>query len=303
MTRRWNGRTASFMTESFKGVAAMIAACVVWGLSPLFYAQFSDIPTIDILAHRTLWSLLLFAAVLMFQRRLPYISKALSTPRNIVIITIASVMIATNWGLFIWATKVGRVTETSLGYYIFPLVAVVLGILAFGEKLSRAQALAVGLAIVAVSVLAIGTQTPPWIALALAVTFGIYGMIKKRLEVGPVVSVACEVLLFAPLAVVWLLWFSDLTVFGNFAELFFLALCGPMTAIPLMFFSYAAKRIRLGTIGLVQYLNPSLQFVCAVLIFKEPFGVWHGLAFVLIWTALGLYSAASLPKSRAHCAG
>jgi chloramphenicol-sensitive protein RarD len=294
------GALHAVMTESFKGVAAMIAACVVWGLSPLFYAQFSDIPTIDILAHRTLWSLLLFAGVLMFQRRLSQIPKALSTPKNIAIITTASVMIAINWGLFIWATKVGRVTETSLGYYIFPLVAVVLGMLAFGEKLSRAQALAVGLAVVAVSVLAIGTQTPPWIALALAVTFGIYGLIKKRLEAGPVVSVACEVLLFAPLAAVWLIWFGDLTVFGNLTELLFLALCGPMTAIPLMFFSYATKRVRLGTVGLVQYLNPTLQFVCAVLIFKEPFGVWHGVAFALIWTALALYSAASLPKSRAH---
>lgn len=273
----------------------MIVACAMWGLSPLFYAQLSHVPAGEVLAHRTLWSLLLFIVILIFQRRLAALPRAIGTGRRFGIILLASTMIAVNWGLFIWSVQVGRVTETSLGYYIFPLVAVLFGMVFFGERLKGAQMLAVGLASCAVVVLTIGLGAAPWIALILAVTFAFYGVLKKRLDTGPVVSVAAEVLVLAPVALLWLAYTwpaSDAWLTPR--SLIFLVLSGPMTAGPLMLFSYATRRASMATVGLVQYLNPTLQFFCAVVVFAEPFTRWHAIAFPLIWVALAVYSVSTL---------
>jgi chloramphenicol-sensitive protein RarD len=210
-------------------------------------------------------------------------------------------MIAANWFLFIYSVQVGKATEASLGYYIFPLVSVLLGVVFFRERLGRLQGIAVALAVVAVVVLTIGLGVAPWVSLIIALTFGLYGVIKKRLTLGPVLSVMVEVLLLSPVAIAVLLiaWQEGRVPVGDGAgDLVLLMISGPLTATPLILFSYATKRVQLATVGLVQYLNPTLQFLVATLVFAEPFGVWHAVAFPLIWLALALYSGASLWRAR-----
>jgi chloramphenicol-sensitive protein RarD len=208
-------------------------------------------------------------------------------------------MISVNWFLFIYAVGVGRTVEASLGYYIFPLVAVAIGALVLRERLDRWQRVAVALAAIAVLVLTVGLGAPPWISLTLATTFGVYGLLKRWVEAGPVVSVTSEVLLFLPIA----LRLPRLGGHGPGAGALGPGPCavrglGPLTAVPLMLFSYAAKRVRMATMGLIQYLNPSLQFACAILILNEIVTVWHMIAFPLIWLALAVYSTATIRAPR-----
>lgn len=290
------------ITPQTTGVLAIVGACTIWGLSPLFYKFVAHVPALEVLAHRTLWSLVFFAVLLGAQRRLGALRAVFADLRGLGVLAIAALMIATNWFLFIWAVGQDRTTESALGYYIFPLVAVLLGRVVFGEALSRAQWVAVVLAAVGVCVLTLGLGTPPWIALILAGTFGLYGMIKKQVALDPVVSVTAEVALFSPVAAVILLqsWHSGSALAGQDAgTMMLLILSGPVTAVPLILFSMAARRVRMATVGLVQYLNPSLQFACAVLVFAEPFTRWHGMAFWLIWVALALYSASTFDQDRA----
>ena len=285
------------MTDGAKGVAAIICACTIWGLSPLYYAQLTHIPPLDILSYRCLWSVAFFSLILLLQGRLRLVAQALTTPRMLVVILVASLMISANWFGFIYAISVGRAIESSLGYYIFPLVAVVLGWLVFGEALLRAQWLAVALAAIAVVTLTLGLGVAPWIALGLALTFGAYGIAKKRLDLGPVVSVTAEVAVLAPLAFAWLAM-RGTALPGDVSSHLLLALSGPLTAIPLVMFSYAARRVRLSTMGVVQFLNPTLQFACAVFVFGEAFTRWHAIAFPLIWLAVTIYSIRAIQADR-----
>lgn len=281
-----------------RGVLAMIATCVIWGLSPLYYQLLEHLPPADILAHRTLWSVLFFLVILSLQRRLPILGAAFRQKGQVRWILLAAVLISVNWFLFIYAIQVDRVTETSLGYYIQPIVAVVLGLMVFGERLLRAQWLSVGLAALAVSILTLGLGAAPWISLTLAMTFATYGVLKKRVLLGPVVSVTAEVCLLAPVALIWLGTFGQ-TGWPDPVTLALLAFSGPLTAVPLVLFSYAAKRVRMATLGLLQYMNPSLQFLLAVTVLGEPMGWSHAVAFPLIWLALAVYSWSAVAEGRA----
>ncbi|MGR3462822.1 MAG: EamA family transporter RarD [Roseovarius sp.] len=290
------------MREATKGIIAMVATCTIWGLSGIYYKLLDHIPPIEILAHRTLWSCAFFALVLLVQGRILVLGQALGGRRSILMIGFAALMISTNWFVFITSIQVGRAMEASLGYYIFPLVAVLLGATAFRERLGRAQLFAVGLALCAVVTLTAGLGVPPWIALVLASSFGLYGLVKKGLSVGPVVSVTAEVLLLSPIAltVLWYFHSGGQGAFGaNWRDSLLLAFSGILTGSPLIMFSYATKRVTLATVGLVQYLNPTLQFLVATLIFLEPFSFWHAVAFGMIWTALAIYTTASLRQDRA----
>jgi chloramphenicol-sensitive protein RarD len=289
------------MTDATKGVIAMVFSCTIWGLSPIFYKSLVHVPPLEVLSHRTLWSFVIFGVVLLVQRRFSMLFAALVDRKNLVVIGLATVMISVNWFVFILSIQIGKAVEASLGYFIFPLVAVALGYVAFGERLARAQWFAVGLAAFAVVVLAYGLGAPPWIALILSSTFGVYGLAKKALKVGPVVSVTAEVFLLLPFALVWI-WgvstqdWSGVTgraggFFGvNLQDTVLLMLSGAITAGPLILFSYAAKRLTLASVGLLLYLNPTLQFTVAVLVFQEAFTFWHAVTFTLIWTALVIYT-------------
>ena len=290
------------MTPATKGILAMIGCCAIWGLSPLIYKHISHVPAIEVLTHRTFWSFVFFVVLLGVQGRLGHIGSAFGSWRAFVLTAVASLLILANWYLFIWAIETERATQSSLGYYIYPLVAVVLGWALFSERLGRVQWGAIGLATVAVGALTYGLGGAPWIALTLAGTFAIYGVLKKQLSIGPVVSVTAEVVLIAPFAALflWLSWHNGNGAFGDdLITSTLLVLAGPLTAVPLIMFSFAARRASMATVGLVGYLNPTLQFFCAVVVFSEPFTGWHVMAFLLIWTALAIYSRALWAQDKA----
>ena len=293
------------MRESTKGLWAMIAVCVIWGLSGIYYKQLSEVPPIEVLAHRTLWSAVFLGGVLAWRGRLGELALALGGARATLLRLIAAaVLISINWFVFIWSVQMGHALEASFGYYIFPLVAVLLGRMVLGEAMSPVQWLAVGVAGGAVALLGIGLGVTPWIPLILAGTFGSYGLIKKQLSVAPVTSVLAEVVLLAPIAV-GVLWAAHAGMIGDgqggqfgrhLGHSLMLAFSGVLTGGPLILFSYAAQRVRMATVGLVQYLNPTLQLGVAVLVFGEPLTHWHLVALPMIWGALALYSGASLRR-------
>ncbi|WP_425039386.1 EamA family transporter RarD [Primorskyibacter sp. S187A] len=286
------------MRRETVGVLMMVGTCLVWGLSPLYYALLQHIPPQDVLAHRVVWSLVFFMLLLGAQGRLRALVPLLAW-RSIGWVMLAAACIWANWYTFVWSIGAGRVTEASLGYFIFPLVSVVFGAALFGERLGRLQWVSVALAALAVLVLTLGLGVPPWISLILAVTFGLYGLLKKRIQAGPVVSVTAEVVVSLPLALV-LLWDSP-EGYGasiSWRDLGLLILSGPLTALPLVLFSAATKRIRLATVGLLQYLNPTLQFLCAVAVLGESLGFWYSVTFPVIWIALALYSVAAFAAER-----
>lgn len=260
------------MGEAARGVAALVLACTVWGLSPVYYAELAHVPPLVVLAWRTLWSLVLFGLVLGLQGRLGDLRGAFAGLRRTGATLAAALLVSANWFGFILAVSTGRTVESSLGYFIFPLVAVALGRVVLGERLSALQWGAVALAAAAVLVLTAGLGTAPWIALWLAVTFGLYGLVKARLALGPVVSVAAEVLLLSPIALVLVL---TAPAPPDLRTQLLLAFSGVLTAGPLALFAYAARRVRLSTLGLGQYINPTLQFLVAVLWFAEPFTLWQ----------------------------
>lgn len=285
------------MTEPRKGAIAMVLASIIWGLSAIYYKQLSDIPPLEVLCHRTLWSVIVFIFILRFQGRLQDLKLVFQNQKLILSLFWAAAMISINWFFFIWSVHNDRATEASFGYYIFPLVAVLFGLIFFKEQLSLMKWCSVFLAIFAVTTLAISQDILPFVALVLSVTFGIYGALKKQINLGPILSVTTEVILLLPLAIIFLLYWH-LSGFGSFGKNIettsLLIFSGPMTAVPLMLFSYAARRVQMTSLGIIQYLNPSLQFLVAVFIFAEPFGASQGMAFGLIWLALFIYTLASL---------
>lgn len=290
------------MTETQKGVLFLILAGTIWGLSMIYYKFLTHIPAVTIMAHRVLWSVVIFTALIALQGRVREIRMAFSNPRFFVLIVLASMMIAVNWFLFIYATQVNRNTETSLGYYIYPLVAVLIGRIWFGERLSATQWIAVALAALAVAVLTAGLGTLPWISLTLALTFGLYGAIKKQLPLGPVLSVTCEVLVFLPVSIVILVFVyqSGQLAWGEtVSDNLLLIGSGVVSALPLILFSSAARKVDMATVGLLQYINPTLQFLLAVLLFGEAFSYWHAIAFPLIWIAVALYLVQLFRQDRA----
>ena len=284
-------------------MVAMVVACTIWGLSPIYFKVLAHIPAEVVLAHRVGWSFVFFALLLAVQGRLGEVRAAFTGPARLGQIGLASVLISANWFLLIFAIQTGRTTEVSLGFFIFPLVAVLIGRLGFGERLGRLQGLAVGLAALAVLVLTTGLGVTPWISMVMATTFGLYGAIKKQLPLGPVISVTCEIVLFMPVAlgILAVQRQAGQAVFGTgLTDGLLLILSGPLTALPLILFSFAARRISLGVIGILQYINPTLQFLVAVLLFGEAFTPWHQIAFPLIWAALVLFSLTSLHKNHAN---
>lgn len=280
------------MNRTAQGILAILAACVIWGLSPLYYNLLTMVPPLELLAQRTLWSFLFFALVLGLQGRFYALIHALGNRGHVITLFAAACAIAVNWYFFIYSVQINRVSEASLGYFIFPLVAVVFGLIVFKEKLSALQWVAVALAVFAVLILTYGLGVAPWLALVLSLSFGTYSVLKKRLDLSPVISVTLEVMLLLPLTVPYLLiqnWpIQDST--DSWQIWFLLMGSGPLTATPLILFSYATRRISMSTVGIMQYINPSIQFLVALLIFAEPMTDWHFGAFSIIWVAVVIYS-------------
>jgi chloramphenicol-sensitive protein RarD len=287
------------VSEAQKGILAVLASGLIWGFSPIYYKLLTHVPPIELLAHRVLWSVIFFVLLLGFQRRLWALRTAITTRRSVATLFLGACLIGVNWYIFIWSIQVEKATEASLGYFIFPLVVVAMGWIGFGERLSWLQNIAIALAAAAVILMTVSKGLFPWIALVIAFSFSLYGYVKKTILTGPVVSVTAEVLLLVPLAVT-VLYFVHRGGAGSFGKAGFdtllLMVSGPLTATPLIFFSYAAKRISMATLGLANYLNPTIQFFCAIVIFNEPINSVQFFSFAMIWLALALYSLEGFRK-------
>ena len=277
-----------------------MSACIIWGFAPIYYKLLVSVPPLELLAHRTLWSFIFFFVVLGIVGQIKELKTAIfSFNGQFRIILLASVLIAINWFFFIFAIQTNQTTEASLGYFIMPLVTVVWGLIIFRETLSVLQWFSVLLATMAVCILTFGLGVPPWIALILSFSFSIYAVLKKKLTISPIVSVTGEVLVLIPVGLL-LLFYFHMDGEGSFGSDWkitsLLALSGPLTAAPLIFL-YGTWKVNLSTAGILQYLNPSLQFFCAAYIFMEPLSKWHMVAFPLIWVALIIYSWVGIKKT------
>ena len=289
------------MNEPKKGILAIIAAAVIWGLAPLYYKLLEHVPPFELLSHRTFWSFIFFIVVLYYSRRLDELWAAMFDRSEAFFLLIAAFLVAKNWFFFIYSIQANQATEASLGYFILPLVSILFAMLVFKETLSSGQWLSVALAASAVLVLTYGLGTAPWIALTLSSSFSLYAVLKKCVKARPMVSVTLEVLFLTPIALVLILYFHC-TLGGHFGQSLstslLLSFSGPLTATPLILFSYATHRATLSTVGFLQYINPSLQFLCATLVFAEQLTTWHAIAFPMIWVALIFYSGASFYCNR-----
>lgn len=271
-----------------------VAAYLCWGLFPLYWPLLSPAGSLEILAHRVIWSLIFVAGLLTVTHRWRQFTTILRQPRLLAWLSLASAAIAVNWGAFIYGVTNERVIETSLGYFINPLVTVMLGVLILGERLRRLQWAAVGLGAVAVTVLTIDYGRLPTVALAVATSFAIYGFVKKKLDLGTVEGLGAETLLLAPVALAYLIWLGagEALVFGQEGAWHVVLLVGTgvVTAIPLLLFGAAATRLSLTTLGLLQYLGPALQFVLGLVVFGEEMTGPRWIGFLLVWSALVLFT-------------
>lgn len=289
------------LSDPTKGAIAIVLAAVIWGFQPIFYGFLLDVPASDVAAHRIFWSMVFFTGLLAAQGRLTALNATLSSRSQLGWTCLAAVLVSFNWFFFVYAIQTGRLTESSLGYYIYPLVSVGFGFLVFRERFPRLQWIALAVMVVGVGVLTLGLGVAPWISFVLAATFSTYGFVKKRMVSGPMVSVTAEVGLLAPFALIWIVGFSG--AFNlNLRQWGLLILSGPLTGLPLILFAYASQRQKMSTVGLISYLNPTLQFLVATLIFMEPVTQWHAIALVLIWIALGLYSLSAIRQDRVRLA-
>jgi chloramphenicol-sensitive protein RarD len=280
--------------ENSIGLTTAIAAYTLWGFLPVYWKVLGDVPALEVLSHRIIWSLVFVALIIGFGRQWDKIRPIIADRHQLRLISLAAVMIALNWGLFIWAVQSGRLLDSSLGYYINPLIAVLLGVVIFKERLSPWQKLAIASAAIGVLILVIKAGKFPWLSFALALSFGIYGAIKKAVKATALVGLALETAVLAPLALLFIvsrqasghgsLGGSSLTV-----TLFLLG-AGVATAIPLILFAFSAKRIPLSTLGITQYIAPTLMFLFGVFVYHEPFQLVNAVSFAFIWLALAIYS-------------
>jgi chloramphenicol-sensitive protein RarD len=286
-----------------RGFVLALTAYLLWGFLPLYMKQLAHIPTLEVLAHRVLWSVPVALAILVWLGRTGDLMRALRTPRMLAMAGVTAALVSVNWGIYVYAIQSGQALEAALGYYINPLFSIFLGRLLLGEALDRLQWAAVMLAALAVGLLTWQVGRLPLVALALTVTWGFYAYFKRSLPIGPNQGFALEVILLLPLALAYAGWLaaSGQAVFRNAAlsDDLLLIGCGVVTAVPLMVYANAAKGLRLSTIGIMQYISPTMIFLTAVFWFGEPFDSARALTFAVIWVALVLYSLALIRKARA----
>jgi chloramphenicol-sensitive protein RarD len=292
------------VSEGRRGFSLGVAAYVLWGAFPLYWPLLEPAGAVEILAHRIAWSVLTMGVLLVVVRRVPHFRALFRSRRTLALLSLAAVVIAVNWGVYIYGVNNGHVVEAALGYFINPLVTVLMGVFIVGERLRPWQWAAVGIASVAVIGLAIEYGHPPWIALALAFSFGTYGLAKKQAGVEAVESLTFETLVLAPVAVGFLVWLGARGE-GHFLSegvdhAFLLATTGVVTAIPLLCFGAAAIRVPMTTLGLLQYLAPILQFILGVTLLDESMTTLRRLGFALVWVALVIFAGAAVRPRRSQ---
>ena len=283
------------MTDTRRGTLYGASAYLLWGLFPLYWPLLEPAGSLEVLSHRIVWSLVVVVVLLAITRRLAQVRAAVRDRRRLLMLTGASVVIAINWGTYIYGVTNDHVVEASLGYFINPIVTVLMGVVFLGERLRPTQWTALGIAGLAVAVLTVENGRPPWIALVLAFSFGTYGLLKKTVGVGAVEGLAIETAVLVPVALTYLLVLAAGGT-GTFASegaghALLLVGAGIVTAVPLLLFGAAASRVPLTTLGLLQYLAPSIQFVLGITLFGEPLPPLRLIGFLLVWLGLALFTA------------
>lgn len=277
-------------------------AYTAWGLFPLYFKQLVGVNAMEVVAHRTVWSLVVVAIVLTVLRRWAWLGPVLRTPRLVATFALSALLLSVNWLTYVWAVQNGHVVDASLGYFINPLVNVALGFLVLRERLRPGQWLAVALAAAGVLWLTVNAGQLPWIALVLALSFGFYGLMRKTAPLGALEGLTLETLLLAPVAAIALaIWTSQghsALVTGTPSQWGWLLLAGPMTAAPLLLFAVGARRITMTLLGLMQYIAPTLQFALGVWLYHEPLSAARLAGFAFIWAALAVYSMEGLWRAR-----
>jgi chloramphenicol-sensitive protein RarD len=290
------------MKPAGRGFPAALAAFGIWGLFPLYFHPLRQVPSVQIIAHRVVWSCLFVLAWMGIRGELRELRATLADRSLVWRLAVSATLVSTNWLIYVWGVTHGYVIETSLGYFIGPLVNVVLGVGLLSEKLSPVQWVAVALVGAGVGYLTVETGSLPWIALTLAFTFATYGLIRKVVKVDSLPGLATETLLLAPFAAAYLLWCQSAGIgsLGHAASEVDALLIGsgPVTAIALFLFAYGTRLLPYSTVGLLQYITPTLQFACGVFVLHEPFGRTRAVGFTIIWAALIIYMGESLRLAR-----
>jgi chloramphenicol-sensitive protein RarD len=285
--------------ESRQGVAYALAAFVAWGIMPMFFKLLSGITNYEVVAHRAMWAVVILAVPVTIAGRWGYVRVAFQSRQVMMVLIFTAALLSVNWMVFMWGVNVGRVLEISLGYYINPLISVVFGLLLLQEKLSRWQIVAVVLAAVGVLNQTLGYGQFPWVSMFLAISFAIYGYARKVVKVAALEGLMLETLLMAPFGLAFIVYLGESGSFGwgGWYTSFLLFCTGAATALPLLWFTAGARRLRLSTIGILQYLAPSMHFVLAVFVYREPFTTTHLITFGCIWLALIIYTTSSIRSS------
>jgi chloramphenicol-sensitive protein RarD len=290
--------STSEATNERTGVIATTSAFVLWGLFPLFWKQLTGIDALELIAHRIVWSLAFLIPIVIARGTLGGSIRALREPQAVRLHLLSGALLTANWLVFVWAVNHGRIVETALGYFLTPLVNVAFGIIFLRERLRVAQGVALAIATCGVALLVVRFGEVPWVALALAVTFGSYGLLRKKSTLGSLSGLTLETTLMLPLALGFILWrhAEGAGALGNVGgvQTTYIIASGIVTAVPLLLFAQGARLIQLSTVGLLQYIAPSVQFAIGVLVYAEPMPPERMWAFGMIWTALALYSADSL---------
>lgn len=273
-------------------------AFVAWGLYPLYFKLIASVPPLEVVLQRSVWSLVFVLVLLALLRRWGWLRELLGQPRQLALYGLSALLLATNWLVYVMAVQTGHVVEASLGYFINPLVNVLLGVVVLRERLRRVQWVAVALAATGVVWLTLATGRLPWIALALACSFGFYGLLRKTSSLGAIEGFAAETLVLAPVVLPALVWWTvarqGVLAQGDAALIGWVLLSGPLTAVPLLLFASGARRMTLASLGLIQFLAPTIQLLLGVWVFGEPFDAQRLVGFVFIWSALALVSAHAL---------
>ncbi len=302
MTRDTAATTTVTANDGRKGFVLVLLVYVIWGFMPLYMKALAHIPPLEFLANRVVWGVPVGAAILAVTGRLADIGAALRSPRTLALAMLTATLISINTGTYLWAVSIGRALEGALGYFINPLFSVLLGSVFLKEKLSPVQIAAVTLAAIAVVILTIDAGHVPWMALTMAFSWGFYGFFRKTLPIGPSQGFFLEVLLLSTIGLPYMVWLESSglghLLNGSATDLWLLLSVGLVTAIPLMLFATGAKLLPLSTVGIMQYITPTIVFFIAVFVFHEPLSLVKFGAFILIWTALALYTASMLMQMR-----
>jgi chloramphenicol-sensitive protein RarD len=281
------------------GLGAGLAAYLLWGFLPLLFKLVESVGSVGVVAERTFWSLLFVGGILLVTRRMGEVRAALSDFKTLRAMAFSALLLATNWLIYVWAVETDQVLEASFGYFVNPMVNVAIGMVVLGERHNRVQGIAILIALVALVIQAIGLGRIPYIALSLALSFGFYGFVRKTAPVAATAGLFVETLLLAPLAIGFLVWSFVSNGPGLHADpmtAFLLVLTGPATAVPLLLFNYAVQRLRLTTIGMLQYIAPSIAFVLAIIVFGEHLNLTRVLSFALIWVSLAVFTLGSMQR-------